>query len=56
MGDWADVGFSHSSLRRQILTKFPRYLKCLDRFYNNYVSCFITPGSTSDTVMNNAHH
>ncbi|KFY22211.1 hypothetical protein V493_06760 [Pseudogymnoascus sp. VKM F-4281 (FW-2241)] len=20
------------------------YLKCLDRFYNNYVSCFITPG------------
>ncbi|KFZ25472.1 hypothetical protein V502_00076 [Pseudogymnoascus sp. VKM F-4520 (FW-2644)] len=21
------------------------YLKCLDRFYNNYVSCFITPGN-----------
>lgn len=22
-----------------------RYLKCIDRFYNNYVSCFITGGS-----------
>ena len=22
-----------------------RYLKCIDRFYNNFVSCFITPGS-----------
>lgn len=22
-----------------------RYLKCIDRFYNNYVSCFLTGGS-----------
>jgi hypothetical protein len=22
-----------------------RYLKCIDRFYNNYVSCFMTGGS-----------
>jgi len=26
-----------------------RYLKCIDRFYNNYVSCFITGGSKIDT-------
>ncbi len=24
-----------------------RYLKCIDRFYNNYVSCFMTGGSMS---------
>ena len=24
-----------------------RYLKCIDRFYNNYVSCFVTGGSLS---------
>jgi len=28
---------------------FTRYLKCIDRFYNNYVSCFITGGSKNST-------
>jgi len=29
---------------------FGRYLKCIDRFYNNYVSCFITGGSQSHSL------
>lgn len=24
---------------------FSRYLKCIDKFFNNYISCFITGGS-----------
>lgn len=56
MGDRADVGSSQSSSREHRLTKFCRYLKCLDRFYNNYVSCFITPGSTYDTIIYNTHN
>ncbi|RFU25631.1 hypothetical protein B7463_g10711, partial [Scytalidium lignicola] len=27
------------------------YLKCVDRFYNNYVSCFMTGGSKSSTAQ-----
>jgi len=34
------------NLLLQLLTT-SRYLKCIDRFYNNYVSCFITGGSKS---------
>lgn len=42
---------SWSSLRCQSIKYnradeiFERYLKCIDRFYNNYVSCFMTGGS-----------
>jgi len=29
----------------QEFTVCSRYLKCIDRFYNNYISCFMTGGS-----------
>jgi hypothetical protein len=32
------------------ITNLSRYLKCIDRFYNNYVSCFITGGSQSPSL------
>lgn len=35
----------HSTSSLEILTTLNRYLKCIDRFYNNYVSCFMTGGS-----------
>jgi len=28
-----------------------RYLKCIDRFYNNYVSCFITGGNVKFLLL-----
>lgn len=44
MGNWPDVRLYCIELRP--VTNMPlRYLKCIDRFYNNFVSCFITPGS-----------
>jgi trafficking protein particle complex subunit 2 len=44
MGQWADVRVLYSN-RIIKLILHPRYLKCIDRFYNNYVSCFMTGGS-----------
>jgi hypothetical protein len=34
-----------------LLTLLSRYLKCIDRFYNNYVSCFITGGSQFSSLF-----
>jgi hypothetical protein len=30
---------------QEFLLTYCRYLKCIDRFYNNYVSCWMTGGS-----------
>ena len=40
-----DRCISPPSLSYPLLNLLSRYLKCIDRFYNNYVSCFITGGS-----------
>ena len=49
MGKWANVCSSHLQIAGEFLKigllTASRYLKCIDRFYNNYVSCFITAGS-----------
>jgi hypothetical protein len=43
---WASGQMYGSMLRvRRLVTDVQRYLKCIDRFYNNYVSCFMTGGS-----------
>lgn len=60
MGQWAAVGVSIIVITGLsceyvlVIMSFwliyingNRYLKCIDRFYNNFVSCFITGGSKS---------
>lgn len=42
-------GFSSSMIFK--LTVSCRYLKCIDRFYNNYISCFVTGGSESQSLQ-----
>ncbi len=34
-----------------VADKSTRYLKCIDRFYNNYVSCFMTGGSKAPQIL-----
>lgn len=34
-----------SNTQKKSFDVISRYLKCIDRFYNNYVSCFLTGGS-----------
>ncbi len=29
----------------------PRYLKCVDKFFNNYISCFITGGNVKFLLL-----
>lgn len=51
MGQRADVSRDPGSSYRGFTDMFRRYLKCIDRFYNNYVSCFITGGSMCKVPM-----
>ena len=46
MGIRSDVRSLWKAKAKENTHYYARYLKCIDRFYNNYVSCFITPGST----------
>jgi hypothetical protein len=43
VGKWADVRVV--AVPDAHLLMVSRYLKCIDRFYQNYVSCWMTGGS-----------
>lgn len=45
MGKWTDVQLSSLPSNLGVSNRSFRYMKCIDRFYNNYVSCFMTGGS-----------
>jgi len=50
MGNWTNV-FIPSIPDFLFNPNIIRYLKRIDRFYNNYVSCWITAGSTSPLLF-----
>lgn len=45
---WSQV--YHQEAQR-LTTLFFRYLKCIDKFFNNYISCFVTAGNVKFLLL-----
>ena len=55
---WGRQGVAHGRLTEKDTTRhdtnlwfFYRYLKCIDKFFNNYISCFVTAGNVKFLLL-----